>query len=104
MHHRDLLRDRKHHRHVVLGEQQRQAALVSDALQQSNGTVCLGCRHAGGGLVEQQDLRITGKRNAQFDLLLVAVGQSSGNGPRLIEKLDRTEQRLGLVAIKTLGT
>ena len=33
MQHRDLLGDREHHLHVVLGEQQCQAALAGDAPQ-----------------------------------------------------------------------
>ena len=34
-------------------------------------------RHAGGGLVEQQDLRLEGQRDAQLELLLAAVGEEA---------------------------
>ena len=36
-----------------------------------------GARHAGSRLVEQKDLWIAGERDAEFDLLLVAVRQRS---------------------------
>ena len=52
--HGDLLRDAEHHRHVMLGEQQRQAALGGDALQQGDGFVGFARRHPGGGFVQQQ--------------------------------------------------
>ena len=41
-------------------------------------------RHAGGGLVEQQQLRIAGQCDAQLELLLVAVGQRAADRVGLV--------------------
>ena len=71
-----------------------------DAFEQRDRLVRLARRHAGGRLVEQQDLGIARQRDAELELLLVAVGQRAGDCPRLAGKADRGEQRLGFVAIE----
>ena len=53
---RDALRGREHDVHVVLGEEQREAALGRDAPQQLASSRASRRRHAGGRLVEQQQL------------------------------------------------
>src|SRR4029077_11564312 len=52
-------------------------------------------RHACGWLVEQKDLGIARERDAELELLLVAVGQRAGGRQRLFGETDRGEQRLG---------
>ena len=48
---------------------------LRDALDQRDGLARLARRHAGGRLVEQQEVGIAGERDAELELLLVAVGQ-----------------------------
>ena len=99
----DLLRDAEHHRHVVLGKQQCQGALAGDALQQPDRVVRLARRHAGGRLIQQQDLRVAGQGEPQFELLLVAVAEGAAKCVRLAPQPDRDQQPLDLVAVQRVG-
>ena len=66
--------------------------------------VRLAGRHAGGRLVEQQQLRVAGQREAQLELLLVAVAQACRRAcGAWSRKPDLAQQRFGLVAIERLG-
>src|SRR6516165_8939157 len=60
-------------------------------------------RHAGSRLVEQKDLWIARERNAELELLLIAVGQRASDGMRLPGEADRGEQRLGFPATEPIG-
>src|SRR6185437_11656562 len=88
----DLLRDLEHHFHVVLGEKQGQFALAGDLFEEADRLVRLGRRHARGRLVEQQHLRVAGEREAELELLLVAIAERSGDGMLLAAEPDLTEQ------------
>ena len=69
----DLLGDGEHHIHVVLGEEQGELALGDNALQQPDGLAGLGGRHAGRRLIQQEEPRVAGQRDAELQLLLVSV-------------------------------
>ena len=100
MQYRDLLRDREHDIHVVLGKEQGQRRVRWRFARSADRIVGLARRHAGGRLVEQQELRVAGEREAQFQLLLVAVAQGTGERACLPAQPDRGEQRLDIVVIK----
>ena len=103
MQHRDALRRAEHHLHIVLGEEQGQAAPAGDAAQQRHRLAGLGGRHAGGGLVEQQDLGLAGQGDAQLKLLLVAVGHRAGDERGLVGQIHVGEQGHRLVAEDVVG-
>ena len=64
---RDVIGDPEHHLHVVLGEEEREAALAGDAADEVHRLLGLGGRHLGGRLVEQQHLRVARKCNAELE-------------------------------------
>ena len=51
------------------------AALHHQPLHERNELVALARRHAGGRLIHQQQPRLVGERNGQFDALDVAIGE-----------------------------
>src|SRR5438874_7134997 len=98
--HGDLLRDGENDLHVVLGEQQRQAALARDAIDQADRLPRLAGRHAGRGLVEQQDVGLEGQGQAQLELLLRAVRQEAGDLAGAVGEPQRVQQAQRLVAVE----
>src|SRR5262249_58974628 len=86
----------------VLGEGQGKTALASEARDGMDRLSRLLGGHAGGGLVEEENGRLQGERDAQLDLLLVAVGEEARNLARLVEEADGGEQGLRLLAIQPL--
>ena len=65
--------------------------------------VALARRHAGGGLVQQQEARGAGQRDGQLEPALVAVGEDAARLGRLLEQADPLEQRVGLVPVEAPG-
>ena len=63
----------------------------------------LGRRHAGGRLVEQQQLGPAGEGDAELELLLVAVRQRAAGERSLVEQVDVAQQGLRLVAEQVFG-
>src|SRR6266536_5167821 len=70
--HRDRVGQRHHHVDLVLDEQDRLVAPGLDALDEADDGRHLFERHARGGLVEQQDLRLQRQQDAQLELALLA--------------------------------
>src|SRR5215813_7423207 len=100
--HGDAVGDGEHDLHVVLGKEQGEATLAPDALDEMDRLSRLLGGHAGGGLVEEKNGRLQGERDAQLDLLLVAVGEEARDLARLVEEADGGEQGLRLLAIQPL--
>src|SRR5438552_4912208 len=98
--HGDLLRDGEDDLHVVLGEQQRQAALARDAIDQADGLPRLAGRHAGPGPVEQQDVGLEGQGQTQLELLLRAVREEAGDLAGAVGEPQRVQQAQRLVAVE----
>ena len=84
-----------HHLHVVLDDQDGQ--ILGDAAHQLHGVVGLGGAHAGGRLVEAQQLRLGGERDADLEIALLAVREIGGKLVGLVEQADRLQHGLGLV-------
>ena len=59
-----------------------------------HGVVGLGCAHARGRLVEAQELRLGGQRDADLEVALLAVREVGGELVRLVAQADRFEHRL----------
>src|SRR4029077_10414495 len=93
-------RDREHDLHVVLGEQQGEAALAGDAFEQLDGLAGLCGRDSGGGLVEQQEFGVARERDAKLDLFLVAVREHAPGDVGLAAEPERGDQGVGLVAVE----
>ena len=72
---RDVLGDAHDHLHVVLDEQDRQLALVAQPAHELGEPLGLLRVHAGGRLVEQQQLRVRRERAGDLHAALVAVGE-----------------------------
>src|SRR2546425_1253190 len=70
--------DAHDHRHVVLDEEQRQPALEGDLADEGGGVARLPRRHAGRGLVEQQQDGAGGERHADLEVALLAVREVLG--------------------------
>jgi hypothetical protein len=71
-------------------------------LDEGNGLARLPGRHAGGGLVQEQDLRLQRQRDAQLELLLAAMGEESRLLARPVEEAHRAEDRVRLVGVEAL--
>ena len=74
----------------MLGEQHGHAAIEDEALHQRDQLVALARRHPRGRLVQQQQARIIGKGDREFDALRVAIGKrielaiALANEPKLL--------------------
>ena len=64
---------------------------------QLHGVVGLGRAHAGGRLVEAQQLRLGGQRDADLEIALLAVRQIGGQFIGLAQQADRIERGLRLL-------
>jgi hypothetical protein len=82
--HGDALGNGEDHLHVVLREEKGEAALARDALDELDRLPRLLGRHAGRGLVEEEDLRLEGEGDAELELLLVAVREEARDLARLV--------------------
>ena len=81
-----------HERHVVLDDDHR--LLRGDLLEQLGGRLGLGVGHAGGGLVDEQQLRLLREQHADLQPLLLAVAEVGGLGVAPVGKADDAEQFL----------
>src|SRR2546427_616678 len=78
----------------------REAALARDAVDQADRLPRLAGRHAGRGLVEQQDVGLEGQGQAQLELLLRAVRQEAGGLAGAVGEPQRVQQAQRLVAVE----
>jgi hypothetical protein len=78
--HQDAVGMREYDVHVMLGEEHRDAAFAGDAGGQRHQPDAFLRRHAGGGLVHQQQLGVIGERDGELDALEVAIGEDAA-GP-----------------------
>ncbi len=62
-----------------------------------HGVVGLGRAHARGRLVEAQQLRLGGERDADLEIALLAVREIGGELVRLAEQADRLQHGFGLL-------
>ena len=95
MQHGDAVRQFHHHLHVVLDDQD--GEILGDAPHQLHRVVRLRGAHAGGRLVEAQQLRLGGERDADLQVALLAVREIGGQLVGLVEQADGLQHRLGLV-------
>ena len=93
MQHRDLLRDGEHDVHVVLGEQQRELALLRDALRAARSVSRVsGADMPAVGSSSSSISGSAGQRDAKLELLLIAVGQRAADRIGLSEQPERAQQ------------
>jgi len=85
----------------VLGEKQREAELAGQPLDQRDGLARLAGRHAGGGLVQQQDFRLQRQREPSSVLSgRRGRGSPTSSGPGRGDP--PPEYRLRLIGVETL--
>ena len=84
-------------RHVVLHHHH--GALRHEGGEQRRGALHLLRRHAGHGLVDQQELRILGEQHADLQPLGLAVGEPAGEARRLGHQPDGAQQRFHAIRI-----
>jgi hypothetical protein len=94
--HGDLVRDVHDHLHLVLDEDHRAAG--GNPTYQMNGLVRLFRAHARGGLVEQEQARLGGERDAELEVALLPVGEIGGHQLRLLRERHLTQDAGGLFA------
>ena len=94
----DLVGNRHHQVHVMLDEQHRDLALVADAPDQRAELADLAVVEPAGRLVEQQQLRPTGKRARQFDPLAGAERQPGRPAGGHVVQFEQADQRPGGLA------
>ena len=82
--------------HVVLDDDLGHAARL-DLLEQVDGAVGVGARHAGGGLVEQQQARVLDQAHGQLQPPLVAARQARRLLVMLVLQADILERLVRLV-------
>lgn len=80
----------------MLDEQDGDAELVAHAVDGVHQLLGLVGVHTGGGLVQQQQLRVRGQCAGNFQLALLAVGQLAGLVVSLLVQVKDFEQLHGL--------
>ena len=90
--HDDAVGEGEHHVHRMLGEQHRDLALDHQPLDQCDELVALARAHAGGRLVHQQQARLVGERDGEFDALDVAIGELAARPVGGLAHADLREQ------------
>ncbi len=75
LHHRDRVRERHHHAHVVLDDEQRDALRFGERARRGDRAVGLRLAHARGRLVHQQQRRSRGERAREVHALQHAERQ-----------------------------
>ncbi len=87
--------------HVVLGEEHADPVLARHLAGELHEPGALAGRHAGGGLVHQQQLGLTGQRHGELDPLHVAVGELAARPVGLGGHAHPPEQRDGFAPVET---
>ena len=83
----------------------RMVQVLGDAAHQLHGVVGLGRAHARRRLVEAQQLRLGGERDADLEIALLAVREVGGELLRLAAQTDRTRaplRALSMMSVKAL--
>ena len=91
----DAVADAEDDVHVVLGEQDGEAAAGGEAPGEGHELGAFGGRHAGGGLVHQEEAGLVGEGDGEFEALQVAVGQHAGAAGGLVAEADLVEELVG---------
>src|SRR6516225_9049698 len=98
--HSDPVAERHHQMHVVFDDEQSEAALVTQFLQQGYQGMCFRRIHASGRLVQQENFWLRCERARDFEPTLIAVGEIAGTAIGGLVQADEsqllTRQRLGL--------
>ena len=100
--HHDLVGDVHHHAHVVLDQDDGDAALLVHVEDVARHVLLLVLVHAAHGLVEQQDLGLQRQRAAELDALAQAVGQRRGRLLAQVLQLQELDDLLARRAVPDL--
>jgi hypothetical protein len=73
---------------------------VGEPLDEGDGLAGLAGRHARGGLVEEEDLRLQGQRDTELELLLAAVREEARFLVGMVQEADRAEDGRCLVLVQ----
>src|ERR1700716_959277 len=84
-----------HKVHVVLNRQNRDAAGIQ-CLDDLTGGKCFGWRHAGGRLIQQEQLWLQADRHADLEPLLLAMAEIAGQLRRNSRQIEKGQQPVGL--------
>ena len=90
----DAVRQLHDHLHVVLDDQD--GEILGDAAHQLHGVVRFRGAHAGGRLIEAQQLRLGGERDADLEVALLAVREIGGQLIGLVEQAHGLQHGFGL--------
>ena len=101
MEHGNPLRQLHDDLHIVLDDQNRQ--ILGNPTHQFHRVMRLGRAHPGGWFVETQELRFSGKRDADLEIALLAMRKIGGQLPRLAAQADCLEGLLGLLDDVPIG-
>ena len=94
--HGDRLRDAHDHAHLVLDEQDGDSQLVAQPMDEVGHGLGLARIHAGGRLVEEQQVRLAGERPGDLQAALIAIGQVLGQQVALPLQTAEPQQPAGL--------
>src|SRR5258706_3682874 len=95
MQHGDPPGDLPHKAHVVLNRENGDAAGIQ-RLDDFTGGKGFGWRHAGGRLIQQQQLRLQADRHADLKPLLLAMAEIAGQLRRNFRQIEKGQQAVGL--------
>jgi len=104
--HGDALADAHHDFHRVLHEEDREAELLLDLLDQADELGFLGRVHAGRGLVQQEELRLCRQAADDLEAALLAVGRGSSAGAsrnRRRSKISRSSSARRVIAASSVA-
>ena len=86
--------------HVVLGEKHGDAIGLRQSTRERDQCDALLRRHAGRGLVHQQEARAIGERDGELHALQVAIGEERAWPRRLLEHAHALEQAIRLCGVE----
>src|SRR3981189_1383144 len=95
MQHGDPPRDLPHKAHVVFNRENRDAAGIQ-CLDDLTGGKGFGWRHAGGRLIQQEQLWLQADRHADLKPLLLAMAEIAGRLRRDFRQIEKGQQPVGL--------
>ena len=96
----DALGEAKDHVHVVLDDEH--ADVLGQGPDRVENDVALGAGYAGGGLVEQQYLRLQSERDRELDQALATIGQLGNALLRVVVRASSVSSRCIDSAITSL--
>jgi hypothetical protein len=96
LHHHDAIGNGKDHLHVVFAKQNGDSHFIGKPFHQGKTPGGLFGGHAGGGFVENEQIRIVSERDGHLENFLISVGEGCGLSVGVIQESKIFEDPIGV--------